>query len=148
MENSHFDWYMFLTGWFNHQLSNHLLQLEFEKIIFGYLSGHPLTVVSPPSCQDMCRKLKPEIGRGQKNDKIGVVGDAKKKNRLASFSPENGCHGTWKSLEKPAFLGSMLVNLQCWIPALGFPEGNWLETKLLQISVTIDQLVQSFAGND
>lgn len=24
--------------------------------------------------QDMCRKLKPEIGRGQKNDKIGVVG--------------------------------------------------------------------------
>ena len=51
-------------------------------------------------------------------------------------------------LKKPAFLGSMLVNLQCWIPALGFPEGNWLETKLLQISVTIDQLVQSFAGND
>lgn len=42
----------------------------------------------------------------------------------------------------------MLVNLHFWVPAVGFPEGNCLERKLLQISVTIDQLVQSFAGND
>ena len=101
MDDSHFDGYMFQTGWFNHQLSNHLLQLEFDKIIFGYLSGHPVTVVSPPACQDMCRKLKPEIGRGQKNDKIGGVGNAKKKIglqvlALKTDAMEPGSH--WKNL--------------------------------------------------
>ena len=81
VDDSHYDWYIFQTGWFNHQLVvTTLLQLGIS--------------FRSPGRQDMCRKLKPEIGRGQKNDKIGVVGDAKKKKVAASFCCENGCHET------------------------------------------------------